>query len=218
MSGTDLAKSLKESLIGSVDRANEAEVMEVARKCLDTKVPAEALVKSISEAFNVIGTKYEKGVYYLPELMFAGMTAQKVLDVLSPILAHGGPAQVHGNVVIGTVRGDIHDLGKNIVSLMLRPSGFRVIDLGTDISPEKFIEAIASEKASILCMSALLSTTREEMRAAIQELKKRGLRNDVKVIVGGGAVDEHFAKEIGADAYGKDAIEAIALCKRYARS
>jgi methylmalonyl-CoA mutase cobalamin-binding domain/chain len=218
MSGADLAKSLREALISSVDEANESEVIETAKKCLVREVPAEALIQSVSEAFNVIGRKYEKGVYYLPELMFAGMTAQKALDILSPILGYDEQNRVRGNIVIGTVRGDIHDLGKNIVSLMLRPSGFRVIDLGTDVSPEKFIEAIASEKASILCMSALLSTTREEMRVVIQELKKSGLRNNVKVIVGGGAVDERFAKEIGADAYGKDAIEAITLCKRFAGS
>jgi methylmalonyl-CoA mutase cobalamin-binding domain/chain len=214
----DLARKLKESMIRSVDEANESDLLEVAKKCLSTRVPAEMLVKSISDAFVIIGTKYEKGVYYLPELMFAGMTAQKALDILSPILGYDEQNRVRGNIVIGTVRGDIHDLGKNIVSLMLRPSGFIVIDLGTDVSPEKFIEAIASEKASILCMSALLSTTREEMRVVIQELKKSGLRNNVKVIVGGGAVDERFAKEIGADAYGKDAIEAITLCKRFAGS
>jgi methylmalonyl-CoA mutase cobalamin-binding domain/chain len=205
-------------MVKSVDQANESDLLEVAKKCLNSKVPAEMLVKSISDAFNIIGTKYEKGVYYLPELMFAGMTAQRVLDILSPILGYSEQNKVRGNIVIGTVRGDIHDLGKNIVSLMLRPSGFRVIDLGTDVSPEKFVEAIASARASILCMSALLSTTREEMRVVIQELKKSGLRNSVKVIVGGGAVDEYFAKEIGADAYGKDAIEAITLCKRLARS
>jgi methylmalonyl-CoA mutase cobalamin-binding domain/chain len=218
MSGTNLAKSLKESLIGSVDRANESEVMEVAKKCLDSEAPAEALVKSISEAFNVIGTKYEKGVYYLPELMFAGMVAQRVLQVLSPILGHGGSTKVRGSIVIGTVRGDLHDLGKNVVTLMLRPSGFKVTDLGTDVAPERFVEAALSEKADIICMSALLSTTREEMRAVIQELKKSGLRGKVKVIVGGGAVDEAFAREIGADAYGKDAIEAIKICESLAGS
>ncbi len=213
-----MAKRLKESLVSSVENASESEALDAARKCLDKKVPAEALVRNISEAFNVIGGKYEKGVYYLPELMFAGMAAQKVLEVLSPILGHGESTKVHGKIVIGTVRGDIHDLGKNIVSLMLRPSGFKVTDLGTDVAPEKFAEAIRSEKADILCMSALLSTTREEMRVVIQELKKRGLRDKVKVIVGGGAVDEAFAGEVGADAYGKDAIEAIKLCESLAGS
>jgi methylmalonyl-CoA mutase cobalamin-binding domain/chain len=209
-----MTEELKRALVSSVDTANELEALRAAKKCLDEKVPSETLVKNISEAFKVIGTKYEAGLYYLPELMFAGMVAQKVLSVLSPILGQGEPAKARGNIVIGTVRGDIHDLGKNIVSLMIRPSGFRVVDLGTDVSPEKFMEAIALEKASILCMSALLSTTREEMRAVIRELRKRGLRDNIKVIVGGGAVDERFAKEIGADAYGKDAIEAINLCKR----
>jgi methylmalonyl-CoA mutase cobalamin-binding domain/chain len=137
---------------------------------------------------------------------------------LGPILSSGESDKTRGKVVIGTVRGDIHDLGKNIVSLMLRPEGFKVIDLGTDVSPDKFAETIVSEKANILCMSALLSTTRDEMRLVVNELKKRGLRNRVKVLVGGGAVDRAFAKEVGADAYGKDAIEAAKLCKSLAGS
>jgi methylmalonyl-CoA mutase cobalamin-binding domain/chain len=215
MSQISLARQLKDSLENSVEKSSEAESLEVARRCLETRLAPDLLIGSISEAFKAIGDKFETGVYYLPELLFAGTVAQKVLEILGPILSSGGPSKALGKVVIGTVRGDIHDLGKNIVSLMLRPEGFRVIDLGTDVSPEKFAETVASEKANILCMSALLSTTRGEMRLVVQELKKRGLRDRVKVIVGGGAVDKSFAKEVGADDYGKDAIEAVKLCKRF---
>jgi methylmalonyl-CoA mutase cobalamin-binding domain/chain len=218
MSQIFLARQLKDALTNSVEKSSEAESLEVARKCLEGRLPPDLLIGSISEAFKAIGDKFEKGVYYLPELLFAGTVAQKVLEILSPILSSGGSSKTRGRVVIGTVRGDIHDLGKNIVSLMLGPEGFRVIDLGTDVSPEKFAETVASRKANILCMSALLSTTRGEMRLVVQELKKRGLRDRVKVIVGGGAVDKSFAKEVGADDYGKDAIEAVKLCKRFSRS
>jgi methylmalonyl-CoA mutase cobalamin-binding domain/chain len=213
-----LAEELRESLISSVDNANETELLEVAKKCLGKKVPAESLIKSIADAFGVIGSRYEKGDYYLPELMFAGTVSQKVLGILAPILYSDKSKRTFANIVIGTVRGDIHDLGKNIVTLMLRPEGFEVTDLGTDVSPTRFAETIASEKATILCMSALLSTTRVEMKEVIRELKRRGLRDKVKVIIGGGAVDQSFAKEVGADAYGKDAIEAVKLCKSLAGS
>lgn len=218
MSQTSLAKGLRDALTSGAEKADELGALEAARKCLEGHLPANLLIQSISEAFAVIGDKFEKGVYYLPELLYAGTLAQKVLEVLEPVLSSGGSPRTRGKVVIGTVRGDVHDLGKNIVSLMLKPEGFKVIDLGNDVSPDKFIETVASENADILCMSALLSTTRGEMKLVVDELKKRGVRNSVKVIVGGGAVDQNFAREIGADGYGEDAIEAVRLCKRFSGS
>jgi methylmalonyl-CoA mutase cobalamin-binding domain/chain len=213
LSQSSLARQLGNALMNGVEKSSEAEALEIANKCKEKQVPADMLIKSISQAFSVIGEKFEKGVYYLPELMFAGTMAQKVLEILGPILSARASSKARGKVVIGTVRGDIHDLGKNIVSLMLKPEGFQVIDLGTDVPPEKFAESVASERADILCMSALLSTTRNEMKEVIKELVKRKLRGRVKVVVGGGAVDQAFAREVGADAYGIDAIEATRICK-----
>lgn len=214
MSETSLAGKLRDALLSGVEKSSESEALRIAETCLKKKLPGDTLVKSISEALNMIGSKFEKGDYYLPELLFAGMMAEKVIKLLSPLLKSGELIKAGGKIVIGTVRGDLHDLGKNIVALMLRPAGVDVVDLGSDVSPEKFVEAIRREKADALGMSALLSTTREEMRTVINELKKQGLRNKVKVLVGGGAVNEDFAREIGADAYGKDAIEAVRLCKK----
>ncbi|WXG46722.1 MAG: corrinoid protein [Candidatus Atabeyarchaeum deiterrae] len=214
----DLATRLKEALIRGVDKANESEALDVAKKCVKAKVDSENLVKSISESFRVIGEKYEKGLYYLPELVFAGTMAQKVLDLLSPVLKPRASSKTGGKIVLGTVRGDLHDLGKNILALMLRPAGFNVIDLGNDVPPETFVETIRKENAKVLGMSALLSTTRGEMTVVIEELKKHGLRSKVKVVIGGGAVNESFAKEIGADAYGKDPMEAIRLCNKFLES
>jgi len=214
MSETSLAGKLRDALLSGVEKSSESEALRIAETCLKKKLPGDTLVKSISEALNMIGSKFEKGDYYLPELLFAGMMAEKVIKLLSPLLKSGESIKAGGKIVIGTVRGDLHDLGKNIVALMLRPAGVDVVDLGSDVSPEKFVEAIRREKADALGMSALLSTTREEMRTVINELKKQGLRNKVKVLVGGGAVNEDFAREIGADAYGKDAIEAVRLCKK----
>jgi methylmalonyl-CoA mutase cobalamin-binding domain/chain len=218
LSQNSLAKKLVDALTTGTDEASEVEALEIARRCLDGNLPPNILIESISKAFKTIGEKFEKGIYYLPELMYAGTLAQKVLEVLEPVLSSGAYRGTRGTIVIGTVRGDIHDLGKNIVGMMLRPEGFRVIDLGTDVSPEKFTKAVASENARILCMSALLSTTRDEMRLVMKELDNSCQRNKVKVIVGGGAVDESFARDLGADGYGKDAIEAVKLCKRFSES
>jgi trimethylamine corrinoid protein len=218
MSEALLAGKLRDSLVNGVEKSSESEALQVAELCVKKKLSGDLLVKSISDALNTIGSKFEKGDYYLPELLFAGMMAEKVIKLLSPLLKSGESVKAGGKIVIGTVRGDLHDLGKNIVALMLRPAGVDVTDLGSDVPPEKFVEAIKREKANVLGMSALLSTTREEMRAVINELKKQGIRNKVKVIVGGGAVNEDFAREIGADAYGKDAIEAVRLCKKFVGS
>jgi methylmalonyl-CoA mutase cobalamin-binding domain/chain len=218
MSEASLANKLKDALVSGVEKSSESDALQVAELCLKKKPPADVLVKSISEALNVIGGKFERGDYYLPELLFAGMMAEKVIKLLGPLLKSGESVKAGGKIVIGTVRGDLHDLGKNIVALMLRPAGVDVTDLGSDVPPEKFVEAIKRVNANVLGMSALLSTTREEMRTVINELKKQGIRNKVKVIVGGGAVNEDFAREIGADAYGKDAIEAVRLCKKFVGS
>ncbi|RLE87656.1 MAG: cobalamin-binding protein, partial [Thermoprotei archaeon] len=135
-------------------------------------------------------------------------------EVLLPeIKKRGEASRKLGTVVIGTVRGDLHDIGKSIVATMLRAAGFEVIDLGVDVPPEKFVEAVKKYNADIVAMSALLTTTMLEMKNVIEALKQAGLRDRVKVIVGGAAVTEEFAKEIGADGYGEDAVKAVKICK-----
>jgi methylmalonyl-CoA mutase cobalamin-binding domain/chain len=136
-------------------------------------------------------------------------------EILVPeIQKRGGSTRTLGTVVIGTVRGDLHDIGKSIVATMLRAAGFNVIDLGVDVPPEKFVEEAIRNKADIVAMSALLTTTMLEMKNVIEALKKAGIRDRVKVVVGGAAVTEDYAKSIGADGYGKDAVEAVRVCKQ----
>ena len=175
------------------------------------------LIEELTSGLREIGRGY-KEIYFDAELMVSGWNAKKALAMLKPLLQaeqaeHGEEANREriGKVVIGTVKGDVHDIGKEIVSIMLTSEGFEIIDLGTDVSKEQFAEAIRETGADILGMSALLTTTREYMREVIEYLKQE--RIQVKIMVGGGAVTEEFANKIGADAYGMDAIDAIKKAK-----
>jgi len=195
-----------------VDLAEE-EASKLARQCVELDVDPERMVSTISKALKVVGDKYEHGEYFLPELVTAGTMMSSIVELVKPLLTAKG-VKARGKVVIGTVKNDVHDLGKTIVAAMLISAGFEVVDLGTDVDPNKFLAAAKNEKPEIVAMSALLSTTRVEMKNVIDALERSGLRSKVKILVGGGAVTQDFASKIGADAYGEDAIEAIRICTR----
>jgi 5-methyltetrahydrofolate--homocysteine methyltransferase len=162
----------------------------------------------------VVGEKYERNEYFLAELIMAGETMKEGMKTLEPHLKAGELKRV-GKVVIGTVRGDLHDIGKNIVATLLSAAGFDVIDLGVDVPPEKFVEAVKENSPDIVGMSALLTTTMVEMEDIIKELKKAGLRDKVKVIIGGAPITREYAEKIGADAAARDAVEGVNICKSW---
>jgi len=170
----------------------------------------EILDSGIVPAMDVVGEKFSKGEFYLPELLISAKTMKESLEVLKPYL-EGRPNQNIAKVKIlfGTVKGDLHDLGKNIVIMMLRGAGFEVKDLGIDVPPERFLQELKRGDFQLCCMSALLSTTMPELKRTIQSIKASGLRDKVKIMVGGAPVTEAYAREAGADAYGKDAAEAV---------
>lgn len=175
------------------------------QQALDNGVePGSILEDALIASMREVGEKFKKGEIFLPEVMMAAKAMQAALDCLKPKLVETGVKPL-GKVVIGTVKGDQHDIGKNLVSMMMMGTGIEVIDLGTDVSPEKFVNAAKETEAQIIALSALLTTTMIQQRIVIEELKKAGLREKVKVMVGGAPVTESFAKEIGADAYTKDA-------------
>ncbi len=178
--------------------------------------PNDVIERALRPAMEEAGRRFEKGEFFLAELVVAGDLFKEVMDeILVPeIRKQGGSARTLGTVVIGTVRGDLHDIGKSIVATMLRAAGFNVIDLGVDVPPEKFVEAAIQHKADIVAMSALLTTTMLEMKNVIEALKRAGIRDKVKVIVGGAAVTEEFARSIGADGYGEDAVKAVKISKQ----
>ncbi|MEX2703496.1 MAG: B12-binding domain-containing protein [Candidatus Baldrarchaeota archaeon] len=190
-------------------------VEEEVKRALDSGIaPLDIIEKALAPAMTVIGDKFEKGEYFLAELVAAGETFKEILQILKPLLVKSGQTtKTLGKVVIGTVRGDLHDIGKNIVATMLESAGFEIYDLGVDVAPEDFVKKAEEINADIIAMSALLTTTMIEMKNVIEELKKSGIRDKVKVIIGGAPITEEYAKEIGADGYAEDAVKAVRVCK-----
>jgi 5-methyltetrahydrofolate--homocysteine methyltransferase len=163
----------------------------------------------------VVGDKFKKNEFYVPEVLIAARAMHAGMEVLEPLLAKAGVEPL-AKVCIGTVKGDLHDIGKNLVSMMLRGAGFKVNDLGIDVSPEKFVEA-AKSGSQVVCMSALLTTTMPSMKGVLEELKKAGIRNKVKTMIGGAPVTQNYADEIGAEGYAPDAASAVDKAKELLR-
>lgn len=200
-------------LINSVAEGEVSKAGELTGKALDDRIPAkEILDNGLLPAMDRVGNSFEKGEIFLPELLMAGDAMKASIALLRPELAKKG-ASYAGRYAIGTVQGDLHDIGKNIVILMLEGNGWEVTDLGTDVSPEHFCDVIKKSDFNILGLSALLTFTMPKMADTISILKEAGLRNKVKVMVGGAPVTQSFADRIGADAYARDAVEAVATAK-----
>jgi 5-methyltetrahydrofolate--homocysteine methyltransferase len=159
-----------------------------------------------------VGRLFETGEFFVPEMLMAAKTMQTGMTILKPHLVQAGVPSA-GKVVLGTVQGDLHDIGKNLVSMMLEGSGFEVVDLGVDVPPERFVEAAQTNNAKIIALSALLTTTMVNMKSTIDALKEAGIRNNVKVMVGGAPLTDDYAREIGADGYAPDASRAMKLAK-----
>ena len=163
-----------------------------------------------------VGERFSSGDFFLPDMLMAARAMNRALDVLQPLL-EGSKSTRIGKVVIGTVRGDVHDIGKNMVSMLLKGTGFDVVDIGADVSEERFVEEVRKHNPDILALSALLTTTMPFLGSTIKALDDAGLRAAVKVVVGGAPVSQRFADLIGADGYGSDAGEAASLCRRLVR-
>jgi 5-methyltetrahydrofolate--homocysteine methyltransferase len=174
--------------------------------------PVKILNQGMIDAMTEVGRLYECGEYYIPEMLIAARAMQTGLDILRPHLAQAEHKPT-GKVVIGTVKGDLHDIGKNLVGMMLEGAGFDVIDLGNNVSPDKFMASIIDHQPDILAMSALLTTTMLDMKTTIDVIKANGLRNRVKIIIGGAPITEDYAVQIGADGYSPDASRATSLAR-----
>jgi methanogenic corrinoid protein MtbC1 len=174
----------------------------------------EIIEKGLRRGLELIGQKYEAGEYFLSELLYAGSIMNDAIEILRPYLEREKIIK-KGIIVLGTVRGDIHDIGKNIFKMFAEAAGFEVHDLGVDVDPNAFVKALKETGAKILAMSALLTTTILEMKTVIEHLKQAGIRSNVKVLLGGNAVTKEFAKEIGADAAALDAVEGVKICNEW---
>ena len=201
---------IKDSLIrGDIEKTET-----LVKAALDAGVPAkEVLDNYLVPGMDEVGRKFQQGEYFFPELLVAGEAMKAAMAILKPVLVKKGAANV-GTFVIGTVKNDIHDIGKNIVIMMLEGNGWDVTDLGVDVPTEKFVQAVREKKYDVMGMSALLTTTIPQLADAIKALKDAGLRDKVKVMVGGVSVTPEYAKKIGADGYGKDAVEAVSGARR----
>ena len=196
-----------------ISQGKTEEVKKLTEETLERGEPVENILKEgLIQAMARIGGKFKNGEIYIPEVLIAARAMHAGLAVLKPILSKSSGSMT-GKVIVGTVKGDLHDIGKNLVIMMLEGGGFEVIDLGIDVSADKFIEAIRQHQPQAVGMSALLTTTIKEMKSTIQEIEKAGLRKKVKILVGGAPVTERFAKDIGADGYARDAASAVDMVK-----
>ena len=186
----------------------------VTRQAIDEGTDPVALVQgTMVPAMDEVGRRYEADEYFVPELLLSARAMKRSLELLRPLLA-GRDAASAGRVAIGTVQGDLHDIGKNLVAAMLEGGGFEVIDLGTDVPPQKFVDAIRQQGVQIVALSTLLTVTMASMRKTIEALTAAGVRDRVKVMVGGAPVTQRYADQIGADGYGESASSAVALARR----
>jgi len=209
----DHLNTIKDAVIGG----KHADIKGLVQQALDQGLdPGTIINDALIAAMDVVGKDFGSGKIFVPEMLVSAMTMKAGLEVVKPQLA-GSESQYRGTVIMATVKGDLHDIGKNLVSMMLEGAGFKVIDLGVDLSVDKLVDQVKALKPNILGLSALLTTTMPEMQKVIAELKTQGLRDRVKVLVGGAPVDQVFADKIGADGYGADAAEAVELARRFAR-
>lgn len=204
------------AIVTAFTAADYDRVPGLVQKGLDEKVPARTLLDDgLVAGIREVGEMFRRGEVYLPELMLAAEAWQSGMDVLEPLLAGGPQAEATGKVVIGTVKGDIHSLGKNIVSTMLKTAGFEVIDLGVDVPASRFVTAAADAHAHIIAACALMTTTLPQQREVIEHLVAAGRRSDFFVMVGGASTTQGWATEIGADGHGETAADAVALAEGY---
>ena len=210
-----MSTELQERLYAAVVGFEDEEIEGLIHLALDSGMsPQEIMVNCLVPALDEVGRYYSEGTYFVPELIMCGNAVKLAMDILNPLIEAQGGVGRPGRLVMGTVAGDLHDIGKNMVVTMLKGSGYDVIDLGVDVSSETFVETVREHQPDILALSALLLTTREEMTGVVESLTEAGLRDQVKVIIGGAPVDQAFTDQIGADGFGEDAPDAVRVANR----
>jgi 5-methyltetrahydrofolate--homocysteine methyltransferase len=192
-----------------LQKGNYQEVPKLIQEALNAKIPpAKILSDGLVAGMDIVGDKFRRDELFMPEVLISAKAMQAGMDILRPKLIEAG-VKLAGKIVVGTVKGDLHDIGKNLVGMLMEGAGFQVIDLGIDVPTEKFVEAVKSQKPNVLGLSALLTTTMPKMKEVVESLVEAGIRQSLKVMVGGAPVTEKFAKDIGADGYAPDAASAV---------
>jgi len=192
-----------------LQKGNYQEVPKLVQQALSAKIPpAKILSDGLVAGMDVVGDKFRRDELFMPEVLISAKAMQAGMNILRPKLIEAG-AKLAGKIVLGTVKGDLHDIGKNLVGMLMEGAGFQVIDLGIDVPSEKFVEMVKSQKPNLLGLSALLTTTMPKMKEVMESLVEAGIRSSVKVMIGGAPVTEKFAKDVGADGYAPDAASAV---------
>jgi methylmalonyl-CoA mutase cobalamin-binding domain/chain len=205
-----------QEVMKAVETGKLKQIEELVQSAIDEGIEANEILNAMIETMGVIGDKFQRNEIFVPEMLVAGLTMKKGVEVLKPLLA-GANVTSYGKFIIGTVQGDLHDIGKNLVALMVESAGFEVIDLGVDVPAHKFVEAIkANPDCKVVGVSALLTTTMEAMKVTVKAIIDAGLKSQVKILVGGAPITPEFAEEIGADAYTPDAGSAAQKAKELA--
>jgi len=206
---------MSKELVNAIADMREEEALKLVREMVEGGSKPVAILDAAREAMAIVGQRYDEGTYFLPELMLAGEMMNQITDIVKPALAKLPEIERQGKVVIGTVEGDIHDIGKSIVSFMLDVNGFEVLDLGVNVSAQKFVEAIRDFRPQVVGLSGFLTLAFDVMKETVETIKTAGLRDEVKIMIGGGQVNEEIRKYAGADAYGKDTMAGVSLAQKW---
>jgi 5-methyltetrahydrofolate--homocysteine methyltransferase len=206
---------MSNKLIDAITEMREEDALRIAQEMLDAGTSPLEVLDTCRKGLDAIGKCFEEGTYFLPELMLAGEMMNQITEIIKPKLAEMPDRQRHGKVLIGTVEGDIHDIGKNIVSFMLDVNGFEVLDLGVDVPSQKFVNAVKDFQPQIVALSGFLTLSFDAMKETVAAIESAGLRDKVKIMIGGGQINEEVKEYAGADGYGKDAVAGISLAKKW---
>lgn len=206
---------MSRELVDAIANMREADALRIVREMLDQGESATEVLESCREAMTIVGENYECGSYFLPELIMSGEMLRKIAELVKPKLVGASETKRLGRILIGTVRGDIHDIGKDIVTFMLDVNGFEVRDLGVDVPEEQFVKAIKEFQPRVVGLSGFLTLAFESMKSTVESIAAAGLRDDVKIMIGGGQINEMVKDYTGADAYGRDAMAAVTLSKQW---
>jgi len=206
---------MSKKLVNAIAEMREQDALKLAKEMVEGGSDPMAILDAAREAMGVVGKRYEEGTYFLPELILSGVMLNQITEMVKPKLAKAADMKRHGKVLIGTVEGDIHDIGKDIVVFMLDVNGFEVRDLGIDVPVDKFVEAIKDFQPQVVGLSGFLTLAFDSMKDTVEAIKKAGLRDKVKIMIGGGQISDEIKKYTGADAYGKDAMAGVSLAKEW---
>ncbi len=206
---------MSKQLVEAIADMREEEALQLVNEMVESGSEPIAILNAAREAMGLVGQRYDEGTYFLPELVLAGEMMTEITNLIKPELAKMPETKRYGKVLIGTVEGDIHDIGKNIVTFMLDANGFDVLDLGVDVPPQKFVEAIQDFQPQVVGLSGFLALAFDAMKETIEAIETAGIRDGIKIMVGGGQVSEDVREYTGADDFGRDAVTGVSLAKKW---